>query len=103
MKNDSFDNMDERRKEYHNQSVLKRAREFSAKKQIFLELSLEDYLVSQQEFVKNKKDSRLQTFSILKDGVWIDKYSATNYESEFKKIFESIGDEELLTIIDYHI
>ena len=102
MKNDSFEDMDERRKEYHRQNVLKRAGKFSAKKQMFFGPNLVDYLVSQKEFVKNKKDSRFQTFAILKDGVWIDEYSAANYKSEFKKFFESIGDNELITIIDYH-
>ncbi len=93
-----------RREEYHGQSVLKRTKEFARKRGIFLGLDLESYKVSEGEFIKSKKDSRLQTFAVLKDGVWVDKddYEG-DYEKEFKKIFDSVSSFDKLTVVDCHI
>jgi len=103
LKDDSL-SIDQIMENYHGQSVLKRAKEFAKKKEIFFGLNLESYKVSQEEFIKSKKDSRLQTFAILKDGVWIDKDDFKgDYEKEFKKIFDSIDFLEELTVVDCHI
>lgn len=66
-----------------------------------------------EAFVKNAYDKAISTFAIVKDGEWHERGKMgffgfvsdenEDWESSFQKLFDSIPDDTLLTIVDCHI
>ena len=67
-------------------------------------MTLEEYI---------EKHSKFSTFAVLKDGKWAERGKLgwwavvtdekENWEDIFQNILESVGDDELITIVDCHI
>lgn len=75
--------------------------------------NLDEYFISREDYVKSARISSFQTFAILKDGVWYERGKMgwwacvsdedSDWQNIYMKIFDSIPDDALLTIVDCHI
>lgn len=107
------------RTEYHSQAIVKEwsnaeHRNTSERvKNLFLWESFDNYVASREDYIREQGIKSIMTFAILKDGKWHQKgkmgrfgSSTTedfSWEETWKKIFDSIPDDEILTIVDCHI
>jgi hypothetical protein len=78
-------------------------------------VSLEDYQISEEQYVKNAVDKSVSTFAVIKDGKWYEKgnmgwfASVSNakeqgeWNEEFTKLLETLDEEEWLSVFDCHI
>lgn len=108
---------------YHGQPAIQRLKElknrrgeFSKEDRDFITwVDLDEYQCSREEYGQRFADSALSTFAVLKDGEWYargkmgwwgcvsNKKNVDEWNKEFNKLFESLPDDTLLTIVDCHI
>ena len=80
-----------------------------------------DYGISKEDWLQNGKEkyidgikrNAIMTFALVKDGVWYEKgkmgwwacvsNEKADWSEQFQKLFDSINDDELISIIDCHI
>jgi hypothetical protein len=75
----------------------------------------DDFLVTRAAYIKAARDSAISTFAIIKDGQWYERGSMgwwgivtdgksdDEWNAKFAKLFDSLPDDTLLTIVDCHI
>lgn len=78
-------------------------------------VEIEEYIVPKENFLQDARDSAVSTFAVIKDGVWhergsmgwwgvvSDEKDKSNWNKEFAKLFDSIPDDEFVTLVDCHI
>jgi len=74
---------------------------------------LDDYQCSKDEYIKRHKYQCFSTFAVLKDNKWYEKGEMgwfgivsdekDDWNKSFVKIFDSIDDDQLLSVYDLHI
>lgn len=77
--------------------------------------SVEDYFVPREEFIQSARDSAIRTFAVLYNGQWYEKgqmgwwacvsneKDEATWNQEFTKLFDSLPDDAMLTLVDCHI
>jgi len=70
---------------------------------------------TKEQHVENARKNACTTFAVLKDGIWYERGEMgwfgcvgnekedCSWKDEFMKLFDAIGDDELLTVVDCHI
>ncbi len=76
-------------------------------------IALDSFVVTREEFIQDARDCALSTFAVLKDGVWYEKGKMgwwasvsdedVNWNSKFAELFDSLADDDHITIVDCHI
>ena len=117
---------DEKMKElgyiYHEQEGRKKLKEYGYLNQnnlseedfnFYIFSNLDDYQISKEEYIQNARNNALIPFAIVKNGIWHESGSMgwwaivsdkkSDWEKIFNDIFNSIDDEELITLVDCHI
>lgn len=128
-KNEKYNKLDIKIKRdmYHNQPVIldwkSRADKYKASSKIdkyFEKLysiliwdSPSDYAMSKEEYVQTRVDSSISTFAVIMDGKWYEKgqmgwwamvsNEKGDWAKEYSKLLDSVSDDTLLSIYDYHI
>jgi hypothetical protein len=109
--------IDEARNLYHAQMGVI---EFKRVKELYKDTfgwgaSLDDYIVSRDEYIRRGRDSALTTSAILKDGKWYERgkvgwWATCNtdltwdqWTQKWNEYFDELPDDVLLTIVDCHI
>jgi hypothetical protein len=104
--------IEEAREQYNDQEAVKLFKE--GIKDNYCD-SLDNYQISCDQFILNAQNKSIMTFAILYNGQWIEKgkmgwWACVSNEKdentwieEYNKVFESIPDDELITIVDCHI
>lgn len=65
--------------------------------------------VTRAEYMKKAADGVIQTFAVIKDGVWYQKGVVTDekdpdaWSREFSRLIDDLPDDTLLTVVDCHI
>ena len=120
-------NIDQKRELFHNQPAMKRVAEVR-KKYLNMEihtkknpydflyfLNIEDYQISQEEYVQRARDNALGTFAVVKDGKWYERgemgwwacvsneKDGNKWQEEFNKLLDEADNNTLLTVVDCHI
>lgn len=102
---------------YNNQPRVKKFKEVChTHKDLFNLFScVEDYQQSKVDYIEEKKNSSITTYSVIKDGVWFskgemgwnggtkDKTVEDDWNKKYWEIIQSTPDNELLTMVDCHI
>lgn len=75
--------------------------------------SPDDFLMSEEEYVKDARNSAITTFAVVMNGKWYERGEMgwwgvvsdekDNWADEFNKLFDSIPDDTLLSVYDCHI
>lgn len=75
--------------------------------------SADDFIISEEEYVKNARNNALATFAVVMDGNWYEKgemgwwgkvcHEKDDWAEEFNKLFDSISDDTLVSVYDCHI
>lgn len=113
----TIENHDEKIKLYNNQPIVKLFEEVDRKSDLISTFydKVEDFYISRDEYVTNKVNSAIPTFALVMDGKWYekgemgwwgmsdDKMTQNEWNREFMKLLESVGDNTLLTVVDCHI
>lgn len=109
------DDIDAARKYYHAQI---RVKEFTEKAQSLsigdgFYVSADDFLITRDDYINNARKSSIRTFAVLKDGNWSEKGNMgwfgsfsdekENWSDMYQSILDSIGDNEIISIVDCHI
>lgn len=104
--------IDDARKAYHNQVPVQMCD--AAKVFDFFE-KLDDYQVSEEEYVRVARNAAIVPFALVKDGKWFEKgemgwwgcvkdeKEQDHWNEEFAKLFDAIPDDEIVTVVDCHI
>lgn len=111
--------IEECRKLYHDQDAIRKLHSDLLKdhprKEELNWIDLEDFQMSEEEYVAEAKQRALITFAVLMDGKWYergkmgwwatvsDEKDLMMWEQEFNKLLDTIPDDTLLTIVDCHI
>jgi hypothetical protein len=79
-------------------------------------VNLEDfYNITENEYVENARIGSLMTFAFIKDGEWFERgemgwwacvsneKDKQTWEAIFKNFLDSVGEDEILTVVDCHI
>jgi hypothetical protein len=103
--------IEEAREQYNNQEAVKL---FKTTNNNFYD-SLDDFQMPYSEYVVQAQNKAIMTFAIVYNGKWYERGEmgwwacVSNekddkvWEKEFNKLFDSIPDNELITIVDCHI
>ncbi len=108
------DDIEEAKEKYRAQPVIKR---WNAKGSIAEKLgffaSPEDFLMTREEYLTQAKNRVITTFAVLMDGKWYERGNMGwwvvvsnenhDYDEEFKKLFDSLPDDTLISIYDCHV
>jgi len=106
------DKIDQARKEYHGQDVLK---DFAAAKIHFWDDGPGKYLVSREEFVRRARERAISTFAVIKDGKWYergqmgwwgfvhDEKKPEEWNKQFAELLDGLSDDTWLSVYDCHI
>ena len=105
---EKFDDIDEARRFYNDQPAVKRVRqEYGSFKNV------DEYLKDRESYVSLAEKSSISTFAVIKDGKWYERGSMgwwgvvtdskDDWQEEYAKLFDSIDDEELVSVWDCHI
>lgn len=106
--------IEEARKAYWAQSVVQDLRNSKDRDLSWID-NLERFRVSRADFVKQAADKALSTFAVVKDGQWYEKGSMgwwgivsdekdqAEWNTQFMKLFDSLPDDTVLTVVDCHI
>ena len=77
--------------------------------------NVDDYQMSEEEYVKNKGDESFVPFAVVKNGIWHERgemgwwacvaneKGREEWNSIVKKLLDETDDDELITIVDCHI
>jgi len=77
--------------------------------------NLDEYQISEEEYVRVARDAAIVPFALVKDGKWYEKgemgwwgYVGNEKEQqdwnvEFTKLFDELPDDTLITVVDCHI
>ena len=77
--------------------------------------SIDDYQMSEEEYVKKKGDQSFVPFAVVKDGKWYERgemgwwamvaneKEPTEWYEIVKKLLDETDDDEMITIVDCHI
>lgn len=103
-----IDNIDDAREFYWDQPTVKALRGLQF-------WSLDEFLVSREEFVADARNSAISTFAILKDGEWYergdmgwwgcvsDEVDQDEWNAQVAKLIDEVSDDTRITIVDCHI
>lgn len=126
---ESFKNLDidEKRKWYKEQPEIVKLHELQQQARdgafdeetnellIWLDMSFEDYMISEDEFVEKRGKNRGITFAVVKDGEWYERgemgwwacvsneKEEDEWTEEFNKLIEGLDSNTLLSLYDCHI
>ena len=104
--------IDDARKAYHDQVPVQMCE--AAKVFDFFE-NLDSFQVSEEEYVRVARDAAIVPFALVKDGKWFEKgemgwwgcvgneKEQDHWNEEFAKLFDTISDDEIVTVVDCHI
>ena len=113
--------LDEQRSIYHAQTAViewNKAREEdknSTSPVLGLFASIDDYQMSEEEYVKKKGDESFVPFAVVKDGEWHERgemgwwamvaneKEPTEWNEIVRKLLDETGDDEMITFVDCHI
>lgn len=97
-------------------NLLNKLRKTAAEEEINIlyRINLDElFNISEEKYIKKAEDTAFQTFAVLKDGKWYEKgkigYFACvsgeneNWDEIFLELFNSTGENELLSLYDCHI
>ena len=109
-----YENIDDARKVYHDHPWNKALHD--ADIHLFSDDPVEYFCIGtggRDAFVSKKKKEAITTFAVLMNGKWYERGSMgwwgcvsgkkDNWDEEFYKLFESIPDDTLLSVVDCHI
>lgn len=109
-----YENIDDARKVYHDHPWNKALHAVDI--HLFSDDPVEYFSVhtgGRDEFVSRRKKKAITTFAVLMNGKWYERGSMgwwgcvsgekDNWDEEFYKLFESILDDTLLSVVDCHI
>jgi hypothetical protein len=77
--------------------------------------NLEDYAMPEDEYARIQRNRAISSFAIIKDGKWYERgemgwwgmvgneKDEEVWSEEFTKLFNSISDDTLVTVVDCHI
>lgn len=101
-----YDNIEEARCAYANIQSVKNLRQSSF-------YDYESLLKSEEQYVEERVSRVINTFAIIKDGKWYERgqmgwwgvvsNEKDGWDYEFKKLFDSLPDDTLLSVYDCHI
>ena len=109
----TFEECDQDRERYWDQSVMKRFSEARTKQQVGFFLSLDDYRGTLESFVEKTRLSSFSAFAVLQDGEWMQRGDMgwwgcvsgekADWNEQFRTIFDKIPDDAYITVVDCHI
>lgn len=119
---------DKRRSIYHNQEgnlklkslkdtmmMNSKGRKMNEDEKLIYWLELDDFQCTKEEYCIQAMNAVIPTFAILKDGEWYEEgkmgwwgvahneKDENKWQEEFNKLFDSLSDDTLITIVDCHI
>lgn len=104
------DNIEGARREYWGQQAVK---DLSSHDKFRWSENLEDFLLPRREFVHKLSRSAVGTFTVLKDGEWHERgemgwwgcvsNEVAGWEDMWMNLWESIPDDQWVTVVDCHI
>ncbi len=100
--------IEDARKAYHAQEVIKDFREKFGPFE-----NIEEFNTTREEFISSHANQSFTSFAVVKDGKWYEKGSMgwfgcvggekDSWQDEFNKLVEGLSDDTLLTYVDCHI
>jgi hypothetical protein len=109
---EEYPNVQERREVYHAQERIKA---FKSVPEIGIWASLDEYLVSKEDYIRRAENGAMSTFAVLVDGQWHEKgemgwFGASNdhvtqddWDEQIRQFIEEASDDTQFTIVDCHI
>ncbi len=126
-KNEKYNklNIDEKRAIFHSQAAIltwkaaaqkykdKMDEESKELYSLFLWGDLENFQMTEEEYVQRARNNAITTFAVLMDGKWYERGKMgwwamvadekSDWDVEFSKLLDSVSDDTLLSVYDCHI
>lgn len=105
------DRVDEAREFYHSQEVVKDWKKLNR----YPLDSVDDFAMSEEEYIKEEADQSCQTFAVVKDSQWYergdmgwwgvvrDEKERVAWTEEFRALLDGVDETTRITVVDCHI